>query len=468
MLVWATEFPLSRRRGCDDVLRVAKSTLASSPHTPWQGTSFGDDPTNDLKQLDLEDQVVTIGCATSTNERIAGLRHVWIEDAEREWATEAVGYEGGDGTIVSVRLDCNILRPGLPLRAPKKPYVVRRLLEDLGGGNDGGLVVQDSPHELAEVDVDVAASLVLGRTAVRLPVVYVSVGRSRRPLVDVLELAQWLGGMAHVVVEPSRYFSFALARNTGRMNAYGGAVSIYWPSASASQVRFLPHAFDGPDPMQSEIAARVGLALTQVRPESRCTFQYLRELSSHAQIERLRAAGSTAVDKYAAAFDSEITAKDQRLADMGRELARVNGELRRYEEVAEIGKGIIAAGSEREFYPGEIRDALITTLGHGRRNLVADGRYQHLVDDVLNANSLTGTGNEVGTEIKEAFSSSGDLGQSQRQVLRDLGFDIEEAGKHWKVTYQGDQRYKFVISKTSSDHRAGKNLVSTIVKKLLK
>ena len=40
MLVWATEFPLSRRRGCDDVLRVAKSTLASSPHTPGKGRAL--------------------------------------------------------------------------------------------------------------------------------------------------------------------------------------------------------------------------------------------------------------------------------------------------------------------------------------------------------------------------------------------------------------------------------------------
>ena len=220
--------------------------------------------------------------------------------------------------------------------------------------------------------------------------------------------------------------------------------------------------------MQSEIARRVCFALIQVRPESRCTFQYLQELISHAQIERLRAKGSTALDEYANAFDSEIRAKDTRLSEMARELDRLKAALRRYEQVDEIGKGIVVAGNEREFYPGEIRDAIITTLKHGRRSLVADGRYQHLVDGVLEANEVTGHGEELEAEIKNAFSQSGNLGHSQRQTLQDLGFEIEEPGKHWKAIYQGDQRYIFSISKTSSDHRAGKNLASTMVKKLFK
>lgn len=45
---------------------------------------------------------------------------------------------------------------------------------------------------------------------------------------------------------------------------------------------------------------------------------------------------------------------------------------------------------------------------------------------------------------------------------------VDEAGKHWKAVYQEDDRYTFTISKTSSDHRAGKNLASTILKKLFK
>lgn len=468
MLVWATEFPVANGNHCGDVLGVAKGCLASSPHSSWRVDSFGDDPINETIRIDRDGQVVTLGCADFESSHWAGLRHQWVENGEREWTTEIVGYESEHGVLVSVRLDCNLLLPGLTLPVPKKPYFVKRLLEDLGGGSDAGLTVGDTPHRLAETDVENAASLVRGTSGTRLPVVYVSAGRFRQPFVDVDDLSRWLGGMAHVVVEPSRYFSFALARNAGRMNAYGGAVSIYWPSGAARQSRYLPAPSMSPETMQREIADRVRLALTHIRPASKCTFAYIEELVSRARIDALKAAGSTTVGQYVEAFDAELTAKDERLQGMEREVNRLRAELRRYDEPADQAGAVIARGTEREFYPGEVADAVLYALTHGRNSLLENGRRAHLVDDILAANDPTATENEIETEIKDTFAESGDLGADQRRVLEDLGFSVEEAGKHWKAVYQEDKRYTFTISKTSSDHRAGKNLASTILRTLFK
>ena len=220
--------------------------------------------------------------------------------------------------------------------------------------------------------------------------------------------------------------------------------------------------------MQSEIVNRVRRALTHVGTESRCTFQNLQELGARAQIERLRAEGSTALEDYAELFDSEIRAKEERLAATLEELARVKGELHRYEQAGALGQGVIAAGREREFYLGERRDAVIQALRGARNGLTPGGRLQHLVDDILKENECTGTADEIEAEIKEVFRQSGDLGQKQRRTLEELGFECRKAGRHWKATYQGDNRYTFSIAKSSSDHRAGKNLASDIVKKLLK
>ena len=214
MLTWATEFPLAARNGCADVLRVAKTALATSPHSAWRADSFGEGPTTDLERVEIGGHTATIGCAALNGETIAGLQERWIEHEQRKWVTEVVGYERLGRTTVSVRVSCNLRSPGLQLPQPKKPYVVGQILEELGGGNDGGLTVRAEPHVLAEVDVDVAAKLMGGASETRLPVVYVSVGRLGRRSVDSVQLARWLGGMAHVVVEPSRYFSFALARST--------------------------------------------------------------------------------------------------------------------------------------------------------------------------------------------------------------------------------------------------------------
>lgn len=468
MLVWATEFPVATGNHCGDVLGVAKGCLASSPHSTWRVDSFGADPHNDVNRIERQGQVVTIGCADFGSDHGAGLQHQWIENGEREWTTEIVGFESNNQVLVSVRLDCNLLMPGLKLPAPKKPYFVKRLLEDLGGGSDAGFVVGDTPRRLAETNVDDAARIVKGTSGVKLPVVYVSAGRYRQPFVDVEELAKWLGGMAHVVVEPSRYFSFALARSAGRMNAYAGAVSIYWPSGVARQSRYLPSSFLSPETMQREIADRVRLALTHIRPASKCSFPYIQELVSKARIDRLKAEGSTAIEQYVAAFDAEINAKDERLQGVERELGRLRAELRRYDEPLEPVDGVIARGKEREFYPGEVADAIIYTLTHGRNNLLQGGRRAHLIDDILSTNAPTTTEKDLETEIKDAFSESGDLGADQRRVLEDLGFSVEEAGKHWKAVYQDDKRYGFTISKTGSDYRAGKNLASTILRTLFK
>jgi flagellar biosynthesis chaperone FliJ len=108
--------------------------------------------------------------------------------------------------------------------------------------------------------------------------------------------------------------------------------------------------------MQKEAAQPVRLALTQIRPISQCTFAYLRELVSKARIETLRSQGSTEVQSYVDAFDAEISAKNERLQELTREVQRLRAELRRYDEgSSEAGSGVLVRGKEREFYPGEDR-----------------------------------------------------------------------------------------------------------------
>ena len=351
MLVWATEFPVTAGTRCEDVLSVAKRTLATSPHAPWHADDFSDGPTEELTRLEKDGHVVTTGMMASDSDRIAGVQHQWVERSDREWLLEIVGHQNDSSTVASVRLHCNGLRPGLRLPTPKKPYAIRKLLEDVGGGKDSGLEVQDQPHWLDEWAVDEAAKLVSGTSHVRLPVVYVSaLGGHRRSFVDVRKLAQWLGGMAHVVVEPSRYFSFALARNTGRANAYGGAISIYWPHGEAAQVRYLPRSFSDSEEMERAVAGRVREALIQIGPASPCTFQHLQELSSRATIARLRAEGSTEIEAYVSAFDSDIKSKSDQIDELQREVGRLRAEVLRYEqsEGPSVSAMTSLGGKERE------------------------------------------------------------------------------------------------------------------------
>jgi hypothetical protein len=81
-------------------------------------------------------------------------------------------------------------------------------------------------------------------------------------------------------------------------------------------------------------------------------------------------------------------------------------------------------------------------------------------------NKASGTAATFEEEIKSIFKSYTDMDAKTRTALAKLGFDVSEDGKHYKAVFQGDGRYTFSISKTSSDHRAGKNLASDISNKL--
>ena len=68
--------------------------------------------------------------------------------------------------------------------------------------------------------------------------------------------------------------------------------------------------------------------------------------------------------------------------------------------------------------------------------------------------------------LKETLSTSDDLDGKAQKVLQELGFTISSDGKHHKLVYNGDARLTFTMAKSSSDHRAGKNLAAEVLRKI--
>lgn len=467
MIVWASEFPLQAGRNVGDVLDAARKWLVGSPHWSWTVADLEGAVEGELHSIDKWGQEVRQASIESEGAAWAGLRHSWVEDKERRWTTEIVGHESGEGLTASVRVDCQLLVAGKSLPPARKPYVVQVLLRELGGGLDGGLRVDDEPIRVLEAEVDKVARVVRGELDNRLPVVYVSVDWASQAFINPDELARWLSGMAHVLVEPSRMFSFQLARNADRANAYGGAVSIYWPEGVARQTRYLPRRYSAGKQMQVDVAARIQSALAQIQPTSECTWSFLREVVSKARIAQLDKEGSTELEQWIEAFSEEGAAKDQQIEDLRRELGRLRADLWRYEQGSTgDGEGLLAAGEEQEFYAGEAMDALLHTLRIGRNSLLDDGRRRHIVDSVLSANEPSGMEDDFEEALKNSLTTMKSFGAAERAALQDLGFVLEEGGKHIRAEYRGDGRYAFTIQKTGSDHRAGRNLIGEIRRKL--
>ena len=78
---------------------------------------------------------------------------------------------------------------------------------------------------------------------------------------------------------------------------------------------------------------------------------------------------------------------------------------------------------------------------------------------------MSDTGN-IRNELKAMFKGYRVMTKSMRHRLKNLGFYISEDGKHYKIFYGNDMRHPYVLSKTASDYRTGRNFVSCLLRGL--
>ena len=71
------------------------------------------------------------------------------------------------------------------------------------------------------------------------------------------------------------------------------------------------------------------------------------------------------------------------------------------------------------------------------------------------------------SRIKRLLKGYSNLSASLKHDLEELGFSVVSEGKHYKLTYFQDPRYTIVMAKSCSDARAGNNLASEIIRKML-
>lgn len=477
MLVWSANFPLAQGSTLDGLLDVSKTWLTGSPHSTWRDHHLDGDASGKILSLEHEGESVQIARfkAEQADTGWCGFRYARPERGERglqsQWTTEIVGHLADEVLLVSVRLQCDAVAMGQKLPRPKKPYIVRLLLERLGGGMDASLRISDRPallRDSSEEDLDLATRVVRGTLGNRLPVIYVSASFQNQPAVEPGALAEMVAGTAHVVVEPSRDFSRKLAPRTSWNNPYGGAVAVHWPSDAGVQTRLVPNRFLGAHQYPLLLVSAVLKASNSLRPPPLCSWTHIEDLASRGRVEALRRQGSQAVEEYTKAFDGEIAAKEEKIRQGEEEIGRLKQEIQRLEGVLRSPEArVLTPGNERAFYRGEIRDAVHRALEHARAHFLPDGRMLHILEDLLAANPLS----EEGQALEDAFrclATSSEFGRRERQALERVGFEITEDGKHFKATLGGDDRYVFTIPKSPSDWRSMKNNASDLRKKLLK
>lgn len=158
-----------------------------------------------------------------------GARHELPDADGRRWRTECVLFKLQDQAYLRVRGQCVTTNPEAGTVAPLKPHLITQSIEDGWAVSDGQLAIQSNPHHLSKQDLPTASAVIAGNATSFLPCIYVSRNNDNSLPLDVASLAKKSSGVAHVIVEPDRGFSFKLMEACDGTNPYGGAIGIVTP-----------------------------------------------------------------------------------------------------------------------------------------------------------------------------------------------------------------------------------------------
>ena len=126
---------------------------------------------------------------------------------------------------------------------------------------------------------------------------------------------------------------------------------------------------------------------------------------------------------------------------------------------------LLYMGTENEFYPGEIKDLVLSTLNDRLANIEPKTRRYDVVQDIIQANDYQEISKKRAEEAKRLLNNYSGMTPKIRRGLEDIGFEVTHEGEHYKAKYYADDRYIIVHAATPSDNRAGKNNVSNTIKK---
>jgi hypothetical protein len=478
MTQFATEFPVK--------LAPNRASFVAQVVAWLRGTSYSK-VLEEHHDADLEGETVYLRSRNGEELRLReygrdgcleaiGFRYDFPDNEGRLWRSEAVlrgGMADDQQSLIRFRTQCVAREAGARLDMPRKPYLVKTILSDGWGGLDGSLDVTDQPLWLAddERSLSLACAITRGDASRHLPVIYVSAVEEARwtlSKVEIDKLAYDLGGIVHVVVEPSRVFSFRLRDETDGSNAYGGTLGIGVPGHGI--VRRFYVGWRLPNSLHLVSAVRsASLALQSQMPAAGWDWTELQEQALRRQRERDR--NRLTAEESEQLYREEIENLQERIREL--ESQRAN---RLLPEVVDDGDDefIAKALTTRigpEIYPGEFSDRLRAAAalackmadrtGLDRRSRAI---FESIVKNLPSSPGLSELLEDLARATKDPKRVTAEL----KGLLRRHGYQEKSANKH--VRLEASKEYAgldaITLPKTPSDNRGLKNLRNQIERTL--
>ncbi len=417
---------------------------------------------------------------------IMAVRHEKITSDEVVWDTDLV--VNFRERRIAVRLDRTYSEDALQMDADFfTPHFISLLIEHGYLQNDQEIPVLRTPMRITDADLEILQNVLENQGYYELPVVYVAKDFHDRDPLSILWLASRLKGVAHVVAEESKAACKKCNEYCGETAEEFGAVRIYYPSAGVARKRFLYRSPTGNvDVRLEKVVRNVILYWNSQRMDILYTWQGVNNAvltaSLHSQMLKSQAAENAKLNAENAkqnaenemnqlydVFEEDMKNLEKRLDELTRanEILQVENSSLRAKISAVDSMPVIYQGEEEDLYPDEIKDTLLGILTDALNHTENGTRRHDILEDVLDNNLYQHLGEQRKQRIKKMFKGYKYLTGAMKQELVNMGFQITEDGKHYKVTYKEEPRYMVTIGKTPSDSRAGMNNAAAINKIML-
>ena len=360
------------------------------------------------------------------------------------------------------------------------PHFITLLIEKGFLAKDRDLPVLRTPIAVTDADLDMCKRAFTEDNGYRLPVVFVSRTAEDKFPLSITWLASRLKGAAHVLVEESAESCAEIRKFFKMGNEPFGAVRIYYPLGTVRHKKFRFRSATGNEDVRLEKVIRhvIQYGIAQ-RVDRFCTWNGVNgavlnnqldhqiAVRKNAETEKLRAEAEK--DEVYETFSEDLQALQERVAELmkANEALQYENQGLRAKYASSDAVPMLYFGDEEEFYEGEIRDMVLGVLDEALAATEKATRKGDILEDVLENNVYQHLSDERKQKVKALFKGYKSLTGAMRQELMALGFEITEAGKHYKLTYGGDARYMVTMAKTPSDNRSGINNAALISKKML-
>ena len=476
MLLFSTVLDIKDSITPDDFIQLVIKWNNTSTHTEnivtgieWQGertARYGDD------RLWLE-------FAEYPEKGILAARHVKITPDGVTWASDFV--VNFCERRISIQLDRTYDEAALVMGAAfSTPHFITLLIEDGFLKDDYKLPVLRTPVYVTDNDLEKFRSVLSGSRPYKLPVIYVSKTSEDIDPLSVTWLSSRLKGAAHVLVEASSPQCREFRKLIGKTEEPFGTVHVYYPSETVSRKNYYFRSNTGNanerlekvirNVIQYGISQRVERLLTwQGVSAELLNVQLEKQVAIRMNAESARQKAEDEIDTVYETFDEELRELQNKVAELtnANEALQYENQGLRAKYAVSDAVPVLYFGDEEEFYQGEIRDMILGTLDDALAATEKATRKADVLEDILDNNPYYHLSDERKQRIKDLFKGYKNLTGAMRQELQSLGFEISEAGKHYKITYGGDQRYMVIVGKTPSDNRSGNNNAALISKTML-